>query len=85
MLGFMATSDLVVLGRAIRVLRTRAGLTQVQLAERVGIDKPYVSRIENGHLDIRWSTLTALLEATGATLGELEGVLGEIEASRRQG
>jgi transcriptional regulator with XRE-family HTH domain len=81
----MATSDLVVLGRAIRVLRTRAGLTQRQLAGRVGVDKPYVSRIENGHLDIRWSTLTRLLTETGATLADLQGVLAEVEASQREG
>lgn len=77
----MATSDLVVLGRSLRVLRTRAGMTQLQLAGRVGIGKPYVSHIENGHLDIRWSTLIALLEATGATLADLEQVLVEARAS----
>lgn len=77
----MATSDLRVLGRALRLLRTHAGLTQLQLGERVGLGKPYVSRIENGRLDIRWSTLSGLLEATGATLTDLERVLAEVRAS----
>jgi transcriptional regulator with XRE-family HTH domain len=81
----MATSDLMVLGRALRVLRTREGLTQLQLGERVKLGKPYISRIENGRLDIRWSTLTALLQATGATLAELERTLAEVERSSSNG
>jgi transcriptional regulator with XRE-family HTH domain len=75
----MGTSDLVVLGRAIRLLRSRAGLTQQVLAGRVGIGKPYLSQIENGHLDIRWSTLTRLLSETGATLTDLQAAIAETE------
>ncbi len=77
----MTTSDLAVLGRALRLLRTCAGLTQLQLGERVSLGKPYISRIENGRLDIRWSTLSGLLDATGATLADLESVLAEAAAS----
>jgi transcriptional regulator with XRE-family HTH domain len=77
----MGTSDLVVLGRALRLLRAGAGLTQSQLGGRVGIGKPYVSQIENGHLDIRWSTLAALLDAMGVSLVDLQAAL--TGASRR--
>jgi transcriptional regulator with XRE-family HTH domain len=79
----MATSDLRVLGRALRILRTRAGLTQLQLGERVGLGKPYISRIENGRLDIRWSTLTGLLREMGSSLSELQQALAEVEAASR--
>lgn len=33
----------------IREWRKHRGLTQLQLAERIGIDKGYVSKIENGN------------------------------------
>jgi len=35
-------------GHYIREWREFRGLTQVQLAERIGIDKSYLSKIENG-------------------------------------
>jgi predicted transcriptional regulator len=47
----------------------------------VGLGKPYISRIENGRLDIRWSTLTGLLRETGSSLSDLQAVLAEIEES----
>lgn len=36
------------LGLAIRVRRERQGLSQEQLAEKAGIDRSFVSRIERG-------------------------------------
>jgi HTH-type transcriptional regulator / antitoxin HipB len=37
-------------GEAIRHYRTQAGLTQAELAERVGVDRTYLSRLESdGH------------------------------------
>jgi ribosome-binding protein aMBF1 (putative translation factor) len=37
------------IGRRIRALRTAAGLSQTQLADRAGIPARYLSRWENGH------------------------------------
>lgn len=42
--------------------RTRAKLTQAQLAERTGMKISFISRIENGHSDIQISTLFKLIE-----------------------
>jgi transcriptional regulator with XRE-family HTH domain len=36
------------IGTAIRHYRTRAGLTQAQLAEAAGLERTYLSRLENG-------------------------------------
>ncbi|MGS0893618.1 helix-turn-helix domain-containing protein [Burkholderia stagnalis] len=38
----------------LRALRKGAGLTQIQLAERLGIDQSYLSKIERGerYLDV---------------------------------
>ena len=53
--------DAVTLGRALRALRRRAGLTQAELAARSATDDTYVSRVEQGRIDVRWRTLARLL------------------------
>jgi transcriptional regulator with XRE-family HTH domain len=59
------------LGRALRELRRRAGLTQKELGLRAGADDTYLSQVETGQRDIRWSTVTRLLHALDATLADL--------------
>ncbi|HEX5307630.1 MAG TPA: helix-turn-helix domain-containing protein [Solirubrobacteraceae bacterium] len=59
------------IGDAIRMLRTRAGLTQDELAARADLTAPYLSRVEGGWRDIRWSTLKRLLSALDADLAQL--------------
>ena len=46
----------------LRLARKDAGLTQAQLAEKLGTRKSFISRIENGKADIRLSTLFRLIE-----------------------
>lgn len=43
----------------------RAGLTQEQLAEKIGTKKTYISRIENGKADVQLSTLFRIFEGLG--------------------
>ena len=55
-------------GDSIRERRIELGWTQAELAAHSGVAQADVSRIENGRLDARWSTihrLSAALEATG--------------------
>jgi transcriptional regulator with XRE-family HTH domain len=59
------------LGQAIRALRDRAGITQKVVAERMGTSEAYVSNIEGGRRDARWSTVVRLLHALGADLHQL--------------
>jgi transcriptional regulator with XRE-family HTH domain len=59
------------LGRALRELRRRAGLTQKELGLRAGANDTYLSQVETGQRDIRWSTVTRLLHALDATLADL--------------
>jgi transcriptional regulator with XRE-family HTH domain len=59
------------LGRALRELRRRAGLTQVEAAKIIGIRSTFVSLIERGERGMRWHTLRALLRAYGADLRAL--------------
>jgi len=49
------------IGVLIREARKKQGLTQVQLAEKVGTTKNYISRIENNASDIRLSTLMRII------------------------
>lgn len=57
--------DYQTLGRQVRALRLRQGMTQERLAEAVGLSVPYVSRIECGR---RKASLEAL-EQIAAALG----------------
>jgi ribosome-binding protein aMBF1 (putative translation factor) len=52
----------------IRVARVEAGLSQNELAQRIGSRQPVVSRWENGEDEPRLSTLRRLLRACGLSL-----------------
>jgi len=45
--------------------RIRAGLTQEQLAAKIGTKKTYISRLENGKADIQLNTLFRIFEGLG--------------------
>lgn len=47
---------------SIRMFRERAGLTQLQLAEKVNISLDSVRRYENGEREPRWSDISAMCE-----------------------
>jgi transcriptional regulator with XRE-family HTH domain len=66
-----AEHDQLVLGRALRELRNRAGLTQEQLAERLDAHPTFVGRVERGQRGVRWNTAMRFLRALGADLHEL--------------
>ncbi|MBX2892878.1 MAG: helix-turn-helix transcriptional regulator [Saprospiraceae bacterium] len=52
-------------GVIVQEYREQNGLTQQELAERLGVKKSYLSRIENGKADIRLSTLAKVLGSIG--------------------
>lgn len=53
------------LAQTLREERLKAGLTQEQLAEKVGTKKTYISRLENGKSDIQLKTLFRIFESLG--------------------
>jgi transcriptional regulator with XRE-family HTH domain len=73
------TEDHRTFGRALRQLRRDAGLTQQELAARVGIGVEYVSRLENGHRGARWHTVMRLLRALDATLADLGKAIDQLD------
>lgn len=61
----------------LRELREGAGLTQKELAERIGVGRRQVSKIEHGDLDsAKVGTIRGYLEAVGGAL-EIEYVVGD--------
>lgn len=53
------------LAETLKEERRRAGLTQQQLAEKIGTKKTYISRLENGKADVQLSTLFRIFEGLG--------------------
>ena len=49
------------LGVMLQEMRKEKGMTQVELAEKCGTTKTYISRIENNASDIRLSTLMRIV------------------------
>ncbi|MCK8477447.1 helix-turn-helix domain-containing protein [Microbacterium aurugineum] len=61
----------------LRELREQLGLSQAQLAERIGVGQRQVSKIENGDLDsARVGTVRKYIEAVGGDL-VIEYVAGD--------
>jgi HTH-type transcriptional regulator / antitoxin HipB len=50
------------LSEMIKSARLEAGMTQQQLADKIGTQKSYISKIENGNCDLRYSTLLRIFE-----------------------
>ena len=53
------------LAQTLKEERKRAGLTQEELADKIGTKKTYISRLENGKADIQLSTLFRIFEGRG--------------------
>ena len=53
------------LAQTLKEERKRAGLTQEELANKIGTKKTYISRLENGKADIQLSTLFRIFEGLG--------------------
>jgi ribosome-binding protein aMBF1 (putative translation factor) len=49
------------LGKLIEEMRKNRGMTQEELAQRIGTSKSYISRIENNASDLRVNTLLRII------------------------
>jgi len=58
------------LGRRVRELRDRRGLTQERLAHEASLHPVFVSRVERGATGVTVDTVAALCGALGVTLAE---------------
>lgn len=55
-------------GEVLRERRKELGITQKELAERVGRDRTYINRIEKGETDLQLSSFIRIAEALGIML-----------------
>ncbi len=66
--AYAALEEEFVLASAVIDARNRAGLTQQQLALKMGTTQPAVARLESGRTRPSMRTLERLAEATGSRL-----------------
>jgi DNA-binding XRE family transcriptional regulator len=72
----------IALGRQVRAYRTTRGMTQQDVAERLGWDQPTVARLEAGGVSPNLATLALLGERLGVRLvltPGADGLLVELE------
>ena len=60
---FEVKAKAFVVGEMIKEARKEAHMTQEELAAKTGTKKSYISRLENGKIDIQISTLFRIFEA----------------------
>jgi len=63
--GFDVEAEAFCLAECLKEQRRLAGLTQEELASKIGTKKSYISKIENGHVDIQLSTLFRIFAGLG--------------------
>jgi transcriptional regulator with XRE-family HTH domain len=64
----------IALGEAIRYIREREGLTQEEVAFQAGVHPTFISRVERGHQDARWSSLCRIAAGLGVSVLELVAI-----------
>ncbi|MEB3065059.1 helix-turn-helix domain-containing protein [[Mycobacterium] zoologicum] len=62
---------LAMLGENVRAHRKKAGLRQADLAERAGLERPFISQLENGMRRASIVTLVRVAVGLGTTVSEL--------------
>lgn len=62
---FEMECDAFIIGEQLKMERLKAGLTQEQLADKIGTKKSFISRVEKGYADIQLSTLVKLFKGLG--------------------
>jgi transcriptional regulator with XRE-family HTH domain len=68
-------------GKALRAKRKALSLSQEQLAFEAGIERVYVSWLENGHKQPTFQTMLKLARALGCSASELVASAEELLAA----
>ena len=66
--AYQALEDEFSVAKAVIAARNRAGLTQMELAQKMGTTQPVVARMEGGRVQPSLRTLQRLAQATGSRL-----------------
>jgi len=71
------------LGKAIRQLRERRGLTQEALGKEAGITGRSLSLIERGHANPKWATVNDVADALDVSMGQLAKLADKFAADEK--
>jgi transcriptional regulator with XRE-family HTH domain len=80
-------AQLELVGRKIRQLRRQRKLTQVELADRIGVHQSDLSRMEQGEYKVGLDTLLKILTTFDLSIGDFfdEGVRSETMVQKYRG
>lgn len=70
------------IGQRVRALRTQAGLTQQELADRAGLQRTHIGRIEDGAFGSQVETIQQVAEALGMTVDIVDPKLADLAPLR---
>jgi len=83
--AYDALEEEFILASAVIDARNRAGLTQQELARKMGATQPVIARLESGRVRPSMGTLERVAEATGSRLLIRFAPLEESRSARREG
>ena len=71
------------IGNRIAALRKKAGLTQEQLADRAGLQRTHVGRIEAGRYAVTLEVVQAIAQALGMTVDIIDPRLEGLDQQKQ--
>lgn len=71
------------LGKAVRALRQKTGLSQDALAARAELDSASIARVEAGQVDPTWGSMRRIAGGLGVPLEELAELAEDFERGSR--
>ena len=67
----MSENELKELGKVIRSKRESQGLTQVELAQKAGLDRNYIGMVERGERNPSYLSLQKIAQGLGLSVDEM--------------
>lgn len=71
------------IGQRVKALRLLADLSQDELAQRAGLQRTHIGRIEGGKYAVNIETLQAIAEALGMTVDIIDPALQDLAPLKR--
>ena len=71
------------IGQRVKALRLMAELSQDELAQRAGLQRTHIGRIEGGKYAVNIETLQAIAEALGMTVDIIDPKLADLAPLKR--
>ena len=60
----------IIVGKRIKELRKKAGLSQEKLARKIVVDRTFISKIESGKINLTIQSLSCICKGLNVTLSE---------------